>query len=152
MLFCCISCAKAFTTQRSLQNHCSQLGCVFKPPPVPQSIIHELSFQRDFSSMPAALSSTNHTLLHFLQRKTLNKNTTRPWREYHLLRVLPKKFLTLLMADGGMDGNDGNRDDGENGTINVMECVEHLQNHKNSHFKSMKWNLPPPMIAQIHLL
>ncbi len=51
-----------------------------------------------------------------------------------------------------MDGNDAKGDDEEIGTANATEGVEHLQNHKISQFKSMTWNLPSPIIAQIHLL
>ncbi len=131
--------------QRSLQNHCSQTGCVFKPPPVLQLITNELSFQRDFSSMPAALSFTNQTLLQLFAEKNLEQKHNKTIERVSHIKSPAKVVFDI--ADGGIDGNDGNGDDEEIGTADAMECVEHLQNHKNSHFQSMKWNLPPPMIA-----
>ncbi len=95
--------------------------------------------------MPAALSSTNCMLLHLFAEKPLEQKHKEAMERVSHIKTPAKVVFDI--ADGGMDGNDANGDDGEIGTANAMEGVEHLQNHKNSHFQSMKWNLPPPMIA-----
>ncbi len=86
--------------------------------------------------MPGASSSTNCTLLHLFAEKNLEQKHNKAMERVSHIKSLAKVVFDI--AAGGMDGNDGNTDDEEIGTVNVMESVEHSQNHKNSHFKSMK--------------
>ncbi len=94
MVIRCLSCAKSFSTQRSLRNHCSQTGCLFKAVPTPLAGTKQLSFHTAFSSMPMSLSSTSHTISHLFAEKNLQQEyqeamdtTKRQWILVPLMKL-----------------------------------------------------------------
>ncbi len=56
----------------------------------------------------------------------------------------------IVFDDAGV-GDGIVTDNGHIGSANGCKGDSNIPSHDNDHFKSMKWNLPPLLIAQIHL-